>query len=88
MRWPWSCPEPGVLACAISEGMTPRLRRHLDRCARCQEEWDQARQVRASARDLPVIEMGAGARGRIADRIVAAALRIDAERERRRHARI
>jgi|SRR5215831_21290236 len=82
MRWPWSCIDPLVLASGVGEGLTRWSRMHLDRCERCQAAWLDARRLLDTARDLPVPEMGAGTRGRIADRIVAAALSIDAEKAR------
>jgi len=82
MRWPFTCIAPAQLASAVGEGLSRWSRFHLDRCERCRSAWESARRLRATARDLPIAEMGAGTRGRIADRIVAAALRIDAEKSR------
>jgi hypothetical protein len=82
MRLPWTCLDPVVLASGVGEGLTRWSRFHLDRCARCRSAFESARRLLETARDLPVAEMGAGTRGRIADRIVAAALRIDAEKAR------
>jgi hypothetical protein len=82
IRWPWSCLDPVALASGVGEGLPRWSRFHLGRCERCRSAWDSARQLLETARDLPVTEMAPGTRGRIADRIVAAALRIDAEKSR------
>ena len=82
MRWPWSCLEPAVLAMGVGERLPRWSRFHLERCDRCRSEWESARRLVETARELPVTEMAGGTRGRIADRIVAAALRIDAEKSR------
>lgn len=82
IRWPGACIDPTVLARGVSEGLSRWSRFHLDRCQRCRTAWENARRLLEAARDLPVTEMGAGARGRIADRVAAAALRIDAEKAR------
>jgi hypothetical protein len=82
MRLPWTCIDPVVLASGVGEGLTRWSRFHLERCERCRSAFDSARRLLDTARDLPVAEMGPGTRGRIADRIVAAALRIDADKTR------